>query len=61
MLVNAYISGVRLLVGAVALWVVMAIALGVAWPALMQQFTVNPNEFVRESQYITRKICKLLP
>lgn len=56
MLVNAYMSGVRLLVGAVVLWVVMAIALGVAWPALMQQFTVNPNEFVRESQYITRNI-----
>ena len=56
MLVNAYLSGLRLLVGAVALWIVMAIVLGIAWPELMQRFTVNPNEFVRESQYITRNI-----
>ncbi|MCH8062428.1 MAG: UPF0182 family protein [Chloroflexi bacterium] len=56
MLVNAYLSDLRLLVGAVALWFVMAIALGIAWPELMQRFTVNPNEFVRESQYIARNI-----
>ena len=56
MLVNAYLNGVRLLVGAAALWIVMAIVLGVAWPAAMQQFTVTPNEFVKEQPYIDRSI-----
>ena len=56
MLVNAYLRGIRLLVGAFALWVVLAIVLGAIWPSAMQQFTVNPNEFVKESQYITRNI-----
>ena len=56
LLVNAYIRGVRLLVGALALWMVMAIALAGVWPALMQQFTVNPNEFVKEAPYIARNI-----
>ena len=56
MFANAYLRGVRLLVGAAALWIVMAIALAAVWPALMQQFTVNPNEFVKEAPYIARNI-----
>ena len=56
MLVNSYTRGLRLMVGAGALWIVMAIGLGVAWPALMQQFTVGPNEFAKESQYISRNM-----
>jgi uncharacterized membrane protein (UPF0182 family) len=55
-LINAYLRGLRLLVGGVALWVAMAILLSAAWPAAMQQFTVNPNEFVKEGQYIARNI-----
>ena len=30
--------------------------LGSVWPNLNQQFTVNPNEFVREEQYLVRNI-----
>ena len=56
MLVNAYLRGIRLLAGAAGLWVVMAILLGNVWPSLMQQFTVNPNEFVREQPFIARNI-----
>lgn len=56
MLVNAYLRGLRLLVGAVSLWVAMAIILGSLWPSLMQQFTVDPNEFVREQPFISRNI-----
>jgi len=55
-LINAYLRGLRLLVGGVALWIAMAILLSAAWPAAMQQFTVNPNEFVKEAQYIARNI-----
>lgn len=56
MLVNAYMKGVRPLVGAIALWVVMSVVLGGVWPSLMQQFTVNPNEFVKEQPFIERNI-----
>ena len=56
MLVNAYLRGLRLLAGAFVLWIVMGIGLGLVWPALMQQFSVNPNEFAREEPYILRNI-----
>ena len=56
MLVNAYTRGMRLMVGAAALWLVMAIVLTGVWPSLMQQFTVLPNEFVKEEPYILRNI-----
>ena len=56
MLANTYFSGRRLLIGAFALWFVANIVLGTLWPNLIQQFTVNPNEFDREVQYIERNI-----
>ena len=55
-LINAYQRGIRLLVGGVALWGVMAILLTIVWPNTMQRFRVNPNEFVKEQPYITRNI-----
>ena len=56
MLVNAYMRGVRLAAGGIALWLVMLVVLQVAWPRTMQRFTVNPNEFVKEREYIARNI-----
>ena len=56
MLVNGYLRGLRLLVGAAALWLVMAVLLVFVWPLLMQRFTVTPNEFVKETLYIARNI-----
>ena len=55
-LVNAYLKGVRLLVGAVVLWIAATLMLTLAWPNFVQRFQVNPNEFVREQQYINRNI-----
>ncbi len=55
-LVNGYLRGVRLLIGAVALFVVMFIILGILWPNAMQRLTVRPNEFAKEDQYIARNI-----
>ena len=55
-LVNAYLKGVRLLIGAVVLWVAATVLLTLAWPNFMQQFQVNPNEFTREEEYIARNI-----
>ncbi len=56
MVVNAYMRSVRLAVGGVALWLVLLIVLQLAWPRTMQRFTVTPNEFVKESEYIARNI-----
>ena len=56
MLANTYFSGRRLLIGAFGLWFVANIVLGSVWPSLIQQFTVNPNEFVREARFIERNI-----
>ncbi len=56
MLVNAYMRGVRLAVAGVVLWVVMLVLLQVAWPRTMQRFTVNPNELVKEGEFIARNI-----
>ena len=56
MIVNAYQRGIRVMVGAVALWILMSLILTVAWPNALQRFAVNPNEFTRESEYIERNI-----
>ncbi len=56
MFANTYFSGRRLLIGAFALWFVMNIVLTNVWPGFVQQFRVNPNEFVREEQYIDHNI-----
>ena len=55
-LVNAYIKGIRLLVGGIVLWIVASVLLTIGWPNFMQQFQVNPNEFVKEQPYISRNI-----
>lgn len=56
MLVNAYMASVRLLVGAIILFAVLAVALGIVWPNAMQRLTVRPNEFAKEQLYIDRNI-----
>ncbi len=56
MLVNAYMKSLRILVGAIALWLVLAILLGAAWPTLIQQFSVTPNEFAKEEEFIQRNM-----
>ena len=55
-LVNAYVRGIRLLVGAVALFIVVALLLGVVWPNATQRLRVRPSEFAREQLYIARNI-----
>ena len=56
MVVNAYQRGVRVMIGAVALWILMSLILTVGWPNALQRFAVNPNEFTREAEYIERNI-----
>lgn len=41
---------------AVGLWGFVSIVVGAVYPALIQQFQVNPNEFAKEREYIARNI-----
>ena len=55
-LANVYFRQLRIVIGSVVLWIVLGLVLTTAWPALIQQFSVTPNEFVREAPYIERNI-----
>lgn len=52
LLLNIRYRGWRLPAIALGVWVGAAILLGGVWPALVQQFVVNPNEASREAPYI---------
>ncbi|OLT55589.1 hypothetical protein BJF89_14960 [Corynebacterium sp. CNJ-954] len=41
---------------AVGLMIVANLAIGVGWPAVMEQFSVNPNRAEKEREYIARNI-----
>ena len=56
MLANTYVRQLRVVVGAVALWIVLGLVLGSAWPSVIQRFTVTPNELDKETPYIARNI-----
>ena len=54
--INAYLNGIRLFIGALALFAGLFVALNVLWPNAMQRLTVRPSEFAREQPYIERNI-----
>ena len=56
LLINTYFRGLKLLIGAVALWLAFLILVNTIWPSAVQQLTVNPNEFVKEEPFIKRNI-----
>lgn len=43
-------------IGAIVLWVAVAITGGLIYPATVQRFEVEPNELVKEREYIQRNI-----
>ena len=53
---NIFISGFRLALAAVALWIGAVILVGTIYPAAIQRFQVEPNELTLERQYIERNI-----
>ena len=53
---NIFISGFRLVIAAVALWIGAVILVGTLYPAAVQRFQVEPNELTLERQYIERNI-----
>ena len=55
-LINIWRRGWVLVAVSVAAWVFVSVAAGVAYPAIVQRFQVQPNELVREGPYIERNI-----
>jgi uncharacterized membrane protein (UPF0182 family) len=53
---NIWRRGWVLPIIAVGLWGFVSIVVGTIYPALIQQFRVNPNEFAKERRYIIRNI-----
>ena len=40
------------------IWIILTLALTSAWPSMMQQFSVSPNEFVKEKEYLEKALAK---
>ena len=55
-LVNIYFRGLWLPLAGIAFLAVSSLLLNVAYPALVQRFQVEPNEFAREKPYIEHTI-----
>jgi len=56
MLVGSFMGRIKLSLAPVGIWVILIIALGTVWPSVVQQFSVDPDEFVKEKKYIERNI-----
>ena len=54
--VNIRLRGWVLPVIAVGLWAFVSVVIGAIYPAVIQQFQVEPNELQKESKYIERNI-----
>ena len=56
MLLGSFLGKIKLSLAPVGVWVILIIGLGTVWPSVVQQFSVDPNEFVKETKYIERNI-----
>ena len=54
---SRYYGGLRLMVGAFSLWVIVMLLAGFAYPALYHRFQVVPDQFARELPYIERNLA----
>ncbi len=57
LLVNSRIRGWTLPAVAFGLWLVTSVALGGIWPAVVQRFSVQPDEINKELPYVERNIA----
>ncbi len=53
---SIYFAGLRLMVGAFSLWVIMFLLAGIVYPLLFQRFQVAPDEYAREEPFIRRNL-----
>ena len=56
MIIGAFLKNIKISIAPLGLWVILIFALGSAWPSIVQQFSVNPQEFVKEQKYIEDNI-----
>ena len=56
MIFGTFTGRVRFVFGIVGLWIILVFALGNGWPSIVQKFTVDPNEFVKEKEFIQRNM-----
>lgn len=56
LLIGAYLTGYRFIVGAVGLWLGFSILAGGIFPSLVQRFQVQPNELTKETPYLLNNI-----
>ena len=56
MMFGSLTGRLRLVFGVLGLWIILIFALGSGWPSIVQQFTVDPNEFVKEKDFIQRNM-----
>ena len=57
LLVNSRIRGWTLPAVAFGLWLVTSVALGGIWPAVVQRFSVQPDEINKEEEFVKRNIA----
>jgi uncharacterized membrane protein (UPF0182 family) len=55
--VSIFLKIYKLIIASVALLIVSSIVLGSVFPTAVQRFRVEPNEFIREQQYLERSIA----
>lgn len=55
-LVNIQVRWLLLPLAAVGIWILTAVLAGGVWPAVVQRFSVDPQELVRERPYIERNL-----
>lgn len=51
-IVNIYTNKTKWVISGIATWIVISVVLGGIYPAALQNFVVQPNEFNREKEYI---------
>ena len=55
-LASLYFGGLRIMVASFGLWALLAVVVGAGYPAMVQRFTVNPDEFNKEEPFILRNL-----
>jgi hypothetical protein len=55
-LVNIWLRRLSLPIAAVAIWILTAVLAGGVWPLVVQRFSVDPQELVRERPFIARNL-----
>jgi uncharacterized membrane protein (UPF0182 family) len=56
LIISGFLSGYRLALGSITLWVGLSILAGTLYPSMIQRIRVEPNELAREAPYLKYNI-----